>query len=272
MESADTALSIQDEKVSLSSQNYHSVHTELAKLVVEIESRGTLSEPNGSLGQEREQEAHSSTGGIFGENPKQKPARQYEGAKEIGRKDDDSSHTGDSVSSDCKEEGGEDGIRSNLPIHEQPYGLTVEGRIQRGSSSQNPMTEMEGAAGCSNISLPRRGKMKGMRELGEPNTLPRRSVRLSARTSQVRRNLQLNDGPVVTSVSDGDINNCNTRIRSSGPSQKPADLWILGKQIGLACRREEEEVVQELFRMEERDMEFMKNAEVGNLNVLHADL
>ena len=113
--------------------------------------------------------------------------------------------------------------------------------------------------------------MKGMRELGEPNTLPRRSVRLSARTSQVRRNLLLNDGPVVTSISDGDINNCNTRIRSSGRSEEPADLWILGKQIGLACRQEEEEVVQELYCMEERDLEFMKNAEVGTLNVLHAD-
>ncbi|KAL9276267.1 hypothetical protein ACSQ67_026189 [Phaseolus vulgaris] len=115
--------SIQDEKVSLSSQNYHSVHTELAKLVVEIESRGTPSEPNGSPGQEREREAHSSTGESL-ERTQAKLARQYEGAKEIGRKDDDSSHTGDSVSSDCKEEGGEDGIRSNLPIHEQPYGLT----------------------------------------------------------------------------------------------------------------------------------------------------
>ncbi|KAL9315972.1 hypothetical protein ACSQ67_016973 [Phaseolus vulgaris] len=104
--------------------------------------------------------------------PKAKYVRQSDGTKEIVMKDDDGSHTVGSATSDCKEEGCEDGIRSNRPIHEQLYGLTVEGRNQCGSSSQNPMTEMEGVAGCSNISLLRRGKMKGMRELGEPNTLP----------------------------------------------------------------------------------------------------
>ncbi|KAL9298116.1 hypothetical protein ACSQ67_024012 [Phaseolus vulgaris] len=122
----------------------------------------------------------------MGESPEitqsEESVRQSDGTKEIAMKEDDGSHMVGSVTLDCKEEGCEDGIHLNLPIHEQPYGLSMEIRNQCGSTSQDPMTEMEGVAGCSNISLPRQGKMKGLSELGEPNTLPRRSVRLSVRT------------------------------------------------------------------------------------------
>ena len=120
-------------------------------------------------------------------------------------------------------------------------------------------------------SLPRRGKKKGLSELGKPSTLPRRSVRLSEKMSQAREALLLSEGLPATSISDGDINNCNARVRIPGSPEEPADLWVLRKQIRIACCGVEEEVVQEFKCMEDQDMEFKKNVEVGNLNAFHAD-
>jgi len=117
----------------------------------------------------------------------------------------------------------------------------------------------------------RQRKIKGLREFVEPNSHPRRSVRLSERLSQARKNLLSSEGLPTISISDRDINNCNARVCISGNREEPANIWGLGKQIELACRREEEEVVQELQCMEERDMEFMKKLEVGDHNVSHAD-
>jgi len=73
------------------------------------------------------------------------------------------------------------------------------------------------------------------------------------------------EGLPTISISDGDINNCNAHECISGNREEPANLWGLGRQIGLACRQEEEKVVQELQCMEERDIEFTKKLEVGNL-------
>ena len=112
----------------------------------------------------------------------------------------------------------------------------------------------------------RRSKMKGLSELGEPSIHARRSVRLSARSSQARKELMLKAGSLTSSISDMNINNCNACVRNSEIREEPTNLWNLGKQIRLACHREEEEVVQEFQCMEERDLEFMKCLEVGNLN------
>jgi len=80
--------------------------------------------------------------------------------------------------------------------------------------------------------------MKGLSELGEPSTHPRRSVRLSERSSQARKELVLRIGSLTTSISDGDINNCNARVRNLEVREEPTKLWDLGKQIGLACHGE----------------------------------
>jgi len=108
--------------------------------------------------------------------------------------------------------------------------------------------------------------MKGLSELGEPSTHPRRSVRLSERSSQVRKELLPREGLLTTSISDGDINNCNARVCKPEIREEPGKLWDLGKQIGLACRGEEDDVVQEFQCMEVRYLKFLKNLEVGNLN------
>jgi len=97
-------------------------------------------------------------------------------------------------------------------------------------------------------------------------------VRLSERLSQARKDLLPSEDLPIISISDGDISNCNARVCISGNREELANLWGLGKQIGLACRREEEEVVQEPQCMEERDMEFTKKLEVGNLKDFYADI
>ena len=75
--------------------------------------------------------------------------------------------------------------------------------------------------------------------MGEPNTQPRRSVRLTERSSQARKELVPIIGSSTTSISDGDINNCNARVRNPEIREEPTKLWELEKQIGLACHGEE---------------------------------
>jgi len=57
--------------------------------------------------------------------------------------------------------------------------------------------------------------MKGLSELVEPSTHPRQSMRLSEKLSQVRRNMMPGEGLPSVSISDGDITNCNARMRST---------------------------------------------------------
>ena len=88
----------------------------------------------------------------------------------------------------------------------------MEIRNQIGLKSQDPLVAEEGEAGSSCNTPPQRCKMKGLSELGEPSTHPRRSVRLSERSSQARNDLLPSEGFPTTSISDGDINNCNARV------------------------------------------------------------
>jgi len=101
---------------------------------------------------------------------------------------------------------------------------------------------------------------------GEPSTHPRRSVRLSERLSQARKEMLSREGSLSVSISDGDISNCNSHFQNPKIREEATKLWDLGKQFGLACRGDEEKVVQEYQCMEERDLEFMKNLAVGNIN------
>jgi len=98
----------------------------------------------------------------------------------------------------------------------------------------------------------RQSKMKGLRDLGEPSTHSRRSVRLSEKSSQVRKNLLAREGSLSMSISDGDIGNCNSHLLNNVIREDSTKLCDLGKQIGLACRGDEEEVIQEYQCMEER--------------------
>jgi len=191
--------------------------------------------------------------------------------KENKEEDDNDSYVGGSATSNCEIKGCEDGNRLKYPFFNHSIGLSEDCRNQSGLKSQYSPTAAEGVVGYAYNSLPRRGKKKRLSELGEPSTLPRRSVRLSEKTSQAREILLPSEGLPTTLISDGDINNCNACVRISGSSEEPTDLWVLGKQIGLACRGVEEEVVQEFQCMEDRDLEFEKNVEVGNLNAFFAD-
>ena len=102
--------------------------------------------------------------------------------------------------------------------------------------------------------------------MGEPSTHPRRSVRIRARSSQARNSLSFKSGPPATSITDGDINKFNAHFRDPGIMEEPNFLWELGKNMGVACRGVEEEVVQEYLSMEARDDEFVKKLEEGVRN------
>ena len=65
------------------------------------------------------------------------------------------------------------------------------------------------------------------------------------------------------SISDGDFINCNLRLCEPRNSMEASRLWEVGKQIGIACRKDEEEVVKEYQCLEERDLEIMKSFEEG---------
>jgi len=64
-----------------------------------------------------------------------------------------------------------------------------------------------------------------------------------------------------TTISDGDIANCNVRWRDSELLVEPSKLWGISRQAGITCRRDELEVVKEYICLEERDLEIMKNVE-----------
>jgi len=112
----------------------------------------------------------------------------------------------------------------------------------------------------------RQRKLKGLCDVVEPSTHPRRSVRLSEKASQARKAALVREGSLLISISDGDIGNFNYRIRKNETRENPTKLWDQGKQIGLVCRGDEKEVIQEYQSMEDSDLEFMKNITRGNLN------
>ena len=112
----------------------------------------------------------------------------------------------------------------------------------------------------------RRQKMKGFCDVVKPSTHPRRSVRLSEKASQARKSTLVREGSLPISISDGHIGNCNYRIRKNKTRENPTKLWDQGKQIGLVCRGDEEEVIQEYQCLEDKDLKFMKSIAEGSLN------
>lgn len=96
---------------------------------------------------------------------------------------------------------------------------------------------------------------KGLADLGEPFSHPRRSARLSLRYAQVASSANHRNKISLTSISDKDINNCNSRLHHMCVMEEPPNLWEVGKKCGLFCRGEEDEVIKEYGSMEERDLE-----------------
>jgi len=105
--------------------------------------------------------------------------------------------------------------------------------------------------------------MKGLSELGVSNSHPRRSVRISIRSAQVGISSQTRRGMSLVSLSDGDINNCNLRLCDLDSSVDSSKLWEISRKVGINCRGDEQEVVNEYSCLEARDLEIMKSAEKG---------
>ena len=120
-----------------------------------------------------------------------------------------------------------------------------------------------GAGDSERHSPPGRCRTKGLWEVGEPSTHPQRSARISARSNQVRNASFLKAGTFSASISDGDIAKCNSQFRDPEIRVESVKLWDLGKQLGIACRGVDEEVVQEMQSMELRDEEFIQRFEEG---------
>jgi len=155
---------------------------------------------------------------------------------------------------------------SNQLIHE---GASVVRELEpRELSGICGQEVIKGGSGIRN--QPPRGsqRTKGLGEMEEPSSLPRRSIR--AWPAQVRYSAS-KAGTLSATTSEGDTNFCNSRFRALEVSVEPLKLWEMGKQMGIVCRRIEEEVVKEYQNMEERDVEFAQKIQEGLQKVSYAD-
>lgn len=132
-----------------------------------------------------------------------------------------------------------------------------------GALSPSPI-EGEASVGKFSRTYQRRPKLKGLMELGVPNSHPRRSARLHAKIPQTGSFILFKQGMSSASLSDGDIENCNQRLFVSDPVVEPSKLWeISNRRLGIRCRGDQQEVVKEYSCMETRDLEFMGIVEEG---------
>ena len=114
--------------------------------------------------------------------------------------------------------------------------------------------------------LPYRRKKKGLAELWESFSHPRRFIRISERVSKAGSSSSFRDEALSNTVSDRDIKNCNIRWRSNRILGEPSNLWGIGKQAGIICHGDEEEVVKEYVCRKERDLEYVKGSKEGKKN------
>jgi len=105
--------------------------------------------------------------------------------------------------------------------------------------------------------------IEGLSEVGASTSNPRRSVRINARVTKAGASSNHRHGMSSMSISDGDFVNCNTRNCDPGNMVDPPKLWEIGKQAGLYCTKDEDEVVKEYMCLEERDLEFLQSYEEG---------
>jgi len=109
----------------------------------------------------------------------------------------------------------------------------------------------------------RRRKSKGLVDLEGSKSHPRRSVRIRNKCSQNAHSSLANQGMPSISLSDGDIDNCNIRLRESELSDKPFKLWVISRKVGIRCCKDEQEVIQEFSKLEERDLKTVNCEEEG---------
>jgi len=130
-----------------------------------------------------------------------------------------------------------------------------------GNHSGDPILRTTGLS----KSPPRQCKEKGLTELGDLSLLQRRrSARLSKKQSLPGSTSHHREGKISSSISDGDIKDCNSRLYDQGTGAEPLELWEIGKLPVLIFHGDEEEVVKEYMCMEERDMEVPKDAKEGD--------
>ena len=131
-----------------------------------------------------------------------------------------------------------------------------------------PQSGLEGPnLKCRSNSPPIWRKKKGLLELGDSYSYPRRSAQLSSRIASARPSEIIRTGMPSVSISDLDINLCNSRICATVDLAEPASVWAIGKQIGISCCEEEEEVVKEYGCMDDRDEEVAMGSKAGGRNV-----
>jgi len=260
---------------------------DLGKVVVEIESNFAHTTTRYGLGQERTVEAQ------LGKERVRNPAHAQDGAGAFG--------SGSAKEFTLCEEGsayltsGFLGARTegnkqkedhnalsegnwvrNSPVESSLVTKKREDHVQNEKAASQGSSEGDNVAGGTSTkdvamhipglfkSPPRQRKVKGLTELGESSSIPRRSARISKRQSLSESLPHLRGGKNSPSISNGDINNCNLRICDQGTGAKPFDLWDIGKLACLACQWDEKEVVKEYLCMEERNTEFVKGVKEGD--------
>ena len=109
----------------------------------------------------------------------------------------------------------------------------------------------------------RRRKIKGLVDLEGFKSHPRRSVRIRNKCPQNALSFLSRQGMPTVSLFDGDIDNCNLRLREPVSPEEPIKLWDISRKVGIRCRKDEQEVIQEFSSLEERDLKTMSCVEEG---------
>jgi len=159
------------------------------------------------------------------------------------------------------------GIQNQCPVYEVSddnggIGVAVLGEV---------LGEGEACDRNRSTSSPVRRKKKGLAELGDSSSQPRRSVRINERLTQVGFPYNHKDRMPLVSISDKDISNCNTRLNASSLLAEPTKLWEIGKHVGVRWRREGEEVIKEYESMEEKDSDILECTKEGNKSGFNVD-
>jgi len=258
--------------------NSYSTHAELAKVVVELESFNSQGTPALYVGQGRKVEAQCLVAHI--------PCETQIGKKDVGlctlQEAPRSENANENIKSMSCRGGKQEEKREEVQTGERE----VSGLGNQGMEIESPLKERvdechteefdealkgvmvgglkpiafgeEGAAAGSNLMLSPRWRMiEGLSEVGASTSNPRRSVRINARITKAGASSNHRHGMSSVSISDGDFVNCNTR------NCDPPKLWEIGKQAGLYCTKDEDEVVKEYMCLEERDLVFLQSYEEG---------
>ena len=260
-------------------------HAELARLVVDVESMHTQNTHGSVLGQSRKvaQEEVAQTGsgvGLSGLGP-DFPLSEYgagkEGRRGGARREDMCSIQEQRIDSKVEKEAnnfthvvlGNELKKKPLELEGAEVGnVTSDATFGLGnhhSRSEKLLggDEDGGRVGRGVKTYQRRRKTKGLVDLDCSMSHPRRSVRIRNKCPQSAFSTHSRQGLPAVSLSDGDIDNCNLRLRESDSSEEPVKLWEISRKVGIRCRKDEQEVLQVFLFLEERDVKTMRSAEEG---------